>query len=73
MTANLYIDNDKIGEVNFSIIDESSTDIDSLDLSNIWQIFSFGPALINDGEIVALVGPNGAGKTTILRVISGLI
>lgn len=23
MTANLYIDNDKIGEVNFSIIDES--------------------------------------------------
>lgn len=36
----------------FSIIDESSTDIDSLDLSTIWQIFSFGPALINDAEIV---------------------
>jgi len=36
----------------FSILDESTTDVNSLDLSSIWQIFSFGPALVNKGKIV---------------------
>jgi exopolysaccharide biosynthesis protein len=36
---------------NFSIIDESETSVDSLDLSSIWQILSFGPALIEDGTV----------------------
>ncbi len=39
-------------EGNFSIIHENQTDIDSLDIEDISQIFSFGPALIEDGEIV---------------------
>lgn len=33
----------------FSIIDEATTDIASMDTSNIAQILSFGPALVNDG------------------------
>ena len=37
---------------NFSIINESSTSISSLDTENIWQILSFGPGLIENGEIV---------------------
>ncbi len=36
---------------NFSIASESSIDINSLDISKISQIFSFGPALIENGEI----------------------
>jgi exopolysaccharide biosynthesis protein len=41
---------DKNGD--FSIIDENGTGITSLNTADIWQIFSFGPALIEDGEIV---------------------
>lgn len=37
---------------NFSIIDESSVSLNSLDTDNIWQILSFGPTLIKNGEIV---------------------
>jgi exopolysaccharide biosynthesis protein len=44
----LVIDN--IGD--FSIVNENDTTIDSMDLSTIWQILSFGPALVEDGNIV---------------------
>lgn len=44
----LVIDNDG----NFSIIDESTTSLDSLDTDTIWQTLSFGPALVENGEIV---------------------
>ena len=37
---------------NFSIINESSTSISSLDTENILQILSFGPGLIENGKIV---------------------
>lgn len=43
----LVIDNNG----NFSIINEAKISLDSLDLSSIWQIVSFGPALIENGEI----------------------
>lgn len=36
---------------NFSIIQEASTEAQSLVTANIWQVLSFGPALITDGEI----------------------
>jgi len=36
----------------FSFINESDTNADSLDVSSIAQILSFGPALIEDGKIV---------------------
>lgn len=39
-------------EGDFSILNESETDLSSIDTSTIAQIFSFGPALIEDGEIV---------------------
>lgn len=42
----LVIDNDG----NFKIINENNTNIDELS-SDAWQIISFGPALIKDGEI----------------------
>lgn len=35
----------------FSIIDETKTSVSSLSLKSIWQILSFGPALINGGDI----------------------
>lgn len=35
----------------FICIDERETSVSSLDLNSIWQIFSFGPVLINDGEL----------------------
>lgn len=37
---------------NFSIIQEDKTDLNSLDMSNIWQIFSFGSALLENSDIV---------------------
>jgi len=37
---------------NFSIIDESETSMESLPADSIWQILSFGPALIENGKIV---------------------
>mgnify|MGYP000535068900 CR=1 FL=1 len=43
----LVIDSDG----DFSIVDESQTDIQDLVDQNIWQMFSFGPTLINNGEI----------------------
>lgn len=36
---------------NFSIINENEESMDSL-ISDAWQIFSFGPALVENGEIV---------------------
>lgn len=45
ITEDLVID--KSG--NFSIIDETTTDVSTL--TNAWQILSFGPALINNGKI----------------------
>lgn len=39
-------------EGNFKIIHESQTDIEELNTDNIWQIFCFGPALVENGEIV---------------------
>lgn len=44
----LVIDNDG----NFSIINESETSMESLSADSIWQILSFGPALIENGKIV---------------------
>lgn len=41
---------DKNGK--FSTITESETSTDSLDLDSIWQIFSFGPTLIKNGNIM---------------------
>ena len=38
-------------EGNFSIIDENTTSAQSLLDNGAWQVLSFGPALINDGEI----------------------
>lgn len=35
----------------FSIISEGEDELASLDTSSIWQAFSFGPALIEDGQI----------------------
>lgn len=35
----------------FSIIDERKTNLNILDLNSIWQILTFGPALVKDGEI----------------------
>ncbi len=58
----LYRDTDGTGENDqalvidnngdFSIIDNNTTRMDSLDMSNIWQILSFGPALIENSNIV---------------------
>lgn len=44
----LVIDN----KGDFSTIAESQVSLDSLDLKSIWQILSFGPALLKDGQIV---------------------
>jgi len=44
----LVIDNNG----DFSIIDNNTSSMDSLDMSNIWQILSFGPALVENREIV---------------------
>ncbi|MGE4485268.1 MAG: phosphodiester glycosidase family protein, partial [Oscillospiraceae bacterium] len=38
-------------EGDFSIINESQTDAQTLIDSGAWQVLSFGPSLINDGEI----------------------
>lgn len=43
----LVIDSDG----NFSIIEESDTTAQSLMEAGAWQVLSFGPALVNDGEI----------------------
>lgn len=45
ITEALVIDNDGT----FSIIDEATTDVATMDTSNIAQILSFGPALVNNG------------------------
>ncbi len=47
ITEALVIDTDG----GFSIIDETLFDVASADLSSVWQILSFGPALVNGGEI----------------------
>lgn len=36
----------------FDIIDETQVDVATMDLTNVAQILSFGPALIDDGQIV---------------------
>ncbi len=36
----------------FSIMEESDFNLGNIDYSSLWQIMSFGPALINDGEVV---------------------
>ncbi len=43
----LVIDSDG----DFSIVDESQTDVQDLVDQNVWQILSFGPTLINNGGI----------------------
>lgn len=43
----LVIDNNG----DFSIINEAETSLTSLDLSSIWQVISFGPSLIENGNI----------------------
>ncbi len=39
------------GDGNFSIIEESDTTAQSLMEAGAWQVLSFGPALVNNGEI----------------------
>ncbi|MDF2844566.1 MAG: putative Exopolysaccharide biosynthesis protein [Herbinix sp.] len=41
---------DKDGD--FSIMEESDIDLSTIEYSSLWQIMSFGPALINAGEVV---------------------
>lgn len=41
---------DKDGD--FSILEESEVNLSNLDGSSLWQILSFGPTLVNDGEVV---------------------
>lgn len=36
----------------FSIISENDTSVSSLNTDSIWQILSFGPALVEDGQVV---------------------
>jgi len=36
----------------FSIINESQTSTEALDCDNIWQILSFGPALVKDSKVI---------------------
>jgi ABC-type multidrug transport system fused ATPase/permease subunit len=35
------------------------------------EIFEFGSAAIQPGEIVVMVGPSGAGKSTLMRLLRG--
>lgn len=44
----LVIDNDG----NLSVVSEGEVSLDSLSESSVWQILSFGPGLVVDGEIV---------------------
>lgn len=55
----LYRDNGGDGEAlvidtegDFTVIQEQQTSLDSLDLDSVRQILSFGPALVEDGQIV---------------------
>lgn len=47
---------------NFSIVGEDS--VSAASLGEAWQVFSFGPALINDGEIAVSVNEEINGKST---------
>ncbi|TWT01880.1 phosphodiester glycosidase family protein [Planomicrobium sp. CPCC 101079] len=52
-------------EGNFSIISENETSLSSIDTSSIAQILSFGPSLIEDGEITV------DGSSEVSRSMSG--
>ncbi len=51
-------------EGSFSIIDESDTTVQSLSDAGVWQVLSFGPALINNGEIT-VTSDSEVGKSMI--------
>lgn len=59
-------------ERNFSVIHENQTDIDSLDLEDISQIFSFGHALIEDGEIVVDSSSEVDQSKTVIRELQSV-
>lgn len=68
--AALAIDNNG----NFSIISESETDAQSLGDSKIWQVLSFGPALVNDGQITVTANSEvGQSKSSNPRTAIGQI
>ncbi len=46
----------------FSVAAESDTDAATLLAEGAWQVFSFGPALINDGEIIVAQGEEINGR-----------
>lgn len=39
------------GEGDFTVISESQTSASALDINDVWQIFSFGPALVENGSV----------------------
>lgn len=51
------------GDGNFSIVSESDVSAQSLLDAGAWQVFSFGPALVNNGEI-AVTQSSEVGKAT---------
>ncbi|MDD3214711.1 MAG: phosphodiester glycosidase family protein [Eubacteriales bacterium] len=66
----LVIDSDG----NFSIIEESETTARSLMDAGAWQVLSFGPALINNGEITVLAGSEvGQSKSSNPRTAIGQV
>jgi exopolysaccharide biosynthesis protein len=66
----LVIDSDG----NFSIIDESETTAQSLLDAGAWQVLSFGPALVEDGEIAVTAGSEvGQSKSSNPRTAIGQI
>jgi exopolysaccharide biosynthesis protein len=59
---------------NMSIINESTTDAQSLVDANVWQVLSFGPALINNGEITVTASSEvGQSMTSNPRTAIGMI
>ncbi len=40
----------------FSIVSESSTSAEALQSANAWQVLTFGPALVEDGEVTVSAG-----------------
>ncbi len=59
---------------NFSIIEESETTAQSLVDAGAWQVLSFGPALINNGEITVSAGSEvGQSKSSNPRTAIGQV
>ena len=62
------------GGGNFSVVREGSASMESLVDGGAWQVFSFGPALVLDGEIVVDSGSEvGKSKTSNPRTAIGQV